>query len=98
MITQDSCSPRTSTPCQKLDVANSTAFGVLRKFLSSAPFDAEPCNRHGKSSCGEARSYSSFIPERLVDNTNARPSLALTILITSSAAALAHCGERGSGM
>ena len=35
MMTQLSASPTTSTPCQKLDVANSTACGVSRNCLSS---------------------------------------------------------------
>ena len=35
MMTQLSASPITSTPCQKLDVANSTACGVARNWLSS---------------------------------------------------------------
>ena len=33
MMTQLSCSPCTSTPCQKLDVPKSTAFGVLAELL-----------------------------------------------------------------
>ena len=36
MITHDNCSPRTSTPCQKLEVANNTAFGVCAKLLQQA--------------------------------------------------------------
>src|SRR5258708_7653019 len=98
IITHDSCSPRTSTPCQKLEVANRTACGVLRNLLSRAPFDALPCTKHGKSISGATRSNKSFIPDRLVDKTKARPSVALTILMTSCAAALAHCGDRGSGI
>ncbi len=34
IITQLNCSPGTSTPCQKLDVANSTQFGVVRNSSS----------------------------------------------------------------
>ena len=35
MMTQLSASPTTSTPCQKLEVANSTACGVARNCSSS---------------------------------------------------------------
>src|ERR1041384_5879654 len=44
-MTHESCSPRTSTPYQKLAVANSTAFGVARKRSKSQAFDAAPA-RH----------------------------------------------------
>src|SRR2546421_7173394 len=98
IITQDNCSPRTSTPCQKLDVANNTAFGVLRNISSNLPFDKLPCRKQGYSISGIARAYSDCIPARLVESTNARPSVALTILITSAAAAPAHSRERGSGI
>ncbi len=43
MITQLSASPTTSTPCQKLEVANSTAFGVRLNVSSSTPRGAVPC-------------------------------------------------------
>ena len=36
IITQLNCSPGTSTPCQKLEVANRTQFGVERNSSSSA--------------------------------------------------------------
>src|SRR5882672_8577005 len=98
IITHDNCSPRTSTPCQKLEVANSTAFEVCRNLSSKRPFDALPCRKQGYSISGIARSYSDCIPARLVESTKARPSVALTILITSAAAASAHSRERGSGI
>ena len=47
MITQLSASPTTSTPCQKLDVANSTAFGVVLNSRSSAIRGAVPWTRIG---------------------------------------------------
>ena len=47
MITQLSASPTTSTPCQKLEVASSTAFGVALKSRSSADRGAVPCTRIG---------------------------------------------------
>jgi len=90
MITTTVVSPRTSTPCQKLAVANKTAFGVLRNLLSRAPFDALPWTKHGYSISGATRFEKIVHSERLVDKTNARPSVALTILMTSAAAALAH--------
>src|SRR5687767_4644016 len=98
MITHDNCSPRTSTPCQKLEVANNTALGVWRNLSSNRPFEALPCNKHGYSISGIARSYRDCIPARLVESTKARPSVAFTILITSVAAASAHSRERGSGI
>src|SRR6185436_12441398 len=98
IITHDNCSPRTSTPCQKLDVANNTAFGVWRKRSNSLPFEALPCRKQGYSISGIARSYSDCIPAKLVDRTNARPSVAFTILMTSAAAAFAQSEERGSGI
>ena len=49
-ITQLSASPMTSTPCQKLDVASSTACGVSRKRVSSSDRGAVPCTRIGYSS------------------------------------------------
>ena len=47
MITQLSASPTTSTPCQKLEVANSTACGVSRNWLSSCDRGAVPCTKIG---------------------------------------------------
>ncbi len=47
-MTQESCSPGTSTPCQKLAVAKRTAFGVLRNFSRSAARGAVPCSSSGK--------------------------------------------------
>src|SRR5688500_9507649 len=95
IITHDNCSPRTSTPCQKLDVANKTALGVCLNLSSSRPFDALPCNKQEYSISGIAKSYRDCIPVRLVDSTKARPSVAFTILTTSAAAAAAHSRERG---
>ena len=48
MITQESCEPGTSTPCQKLAVANRTAFGVERKRSSSVERGAVPCSSKRK--------------------------------------------------
>ncbi len=47
MITQLSASPTTSTPCQKLEVASSTAFGVARNWSISVERGAVPCTRIG---------------------------------------------------
>ena len=47
MITQESCSPTTSTPCQKDAVARSTAPGVVRKVSSSTALGASPWIRIG---------------------------------------------------
>ena len=49
MMTQLNCSPCTSTPCQKLDVANSTAFGVSRKRFSKTWRGADALQQHGES-------------------------------------------------
>ena len=46
-ITQLSASPTTSTPCQKLDVASSTACGVVAEAASSAERGAVPCTSIG---------------------------------------------------
>ena len=46
-ITHESCSPATSTPCQKDVVARSTAWGVARKVSSSCAFGASPWMRRG---------------------------------------------------
>src|SRR5687767_1062157 len=97
-ITHDNWSPRTSTPCQKLDVANKTALGVFLNRSSSRLFEALPWIKQGYSISGMARSYKACIPERLVDNTKARPSVAFTILTTSAAAACAQSLDRGSGI
>src|SRR4028119_206905 len=56
IITHDNCSPRTSTPCQNEEVANKTAFSVLRNFSKSPAFDIVPCTKQGKSTCGAMRS------------------------------------------
>src|ERR1043166_5144100 len=98
MITHDNCSPRTSTPCQKLAVANSTAFGVSRNCLSSCPLEALPWTRHGYSISLHTFSNNDCMPAKLVDSTNARPSVALRMRITSSGAALVHSRSRGSGI
>jgi hypothetical protein len=42
MITQLSAAPITSTPCQKLEVASRTAWGVVRNCCSSADRGAVP--------------------------------------------------------
>ena len=47
IITQLSASPTTSTPCQKLDVAKSTACAVARNRLSSCDLGADPCTKIG---------------------------------------------------
>ena len=46
-ITQLSASPTTSTPCQKLEVANSTACGVARNWFRSCERGAVPCAKIG---------------------------------------------------
>ena len=98
MMTHDNCSPRTSTPCQKLAVAKSTACGVVRNFSSSPAFDALPWTKQGKSTSRATRSYRERIPLRDVESTKARPCETLSKSMTSSAALSLHCGERGSGM
>ena len=50
MITQLSASPATSTPCQKLEVAKSTACGVARNCRRSSVRGAVPCTNIGYSS------------------------------------------------
>ena len=60
-ITQLRASPTTSTPCQKLDVPSSTAFGVERNWASSVDLGAVPWTSSGYSSapssvCCTARS------------------------------------------
>ena len=47
MMTQLYCSPTTSTPCQKDDVANSTALGVALNCASRALRGAVPCTIKG---------------------------------------------------
>ncbi len=47
MMTQLSCSPWTSTPCQKDEVAKRTALGVERNCSMSAVLGAEPCKSMG---------------------------------------------------
>jgi len=54
MMTQLSASPTTSTPCQKLDVAKSTAFGVDLNSRSSAVRGALPWTRIGYGIRGDA--------------------------------------------
>ena len=57
MMTQLSASPATSTPCQKLAVASSTAFGVARKSRNSADarrralHEQRPRTRGASSAC-----------------------------------------------
>ena len=63
MITHESCSPCTSTPCQKDAVANKTAFGVSRNRSSNPDFDIEPCTKHGKFTRVETNSKSAFIED-----------------------------------
>ena len=48
MITQESCEPGTSTPCQKLEVAKRTAFAVERKRSSKMERGAVPCRSKRK--------------------------------------------------
>src|SRR5438046_1020248 len=60
-ITQDICSPGTSTPCQKLAVANSTAASVFLNRSSSADRGAVPCSSKGKETRERTRSNNSFI-------------------------------------
>src|SRR3989454_5375068 len=64
MITQESCSPGTSTPCQKLAVANSTPPGVRRNLSSKTERGAVPCTNSGKSTSRQTRSYTSFIDRK----------------------------------
>ena len=47
MITHESCAPATSTPCQKDEVASSTAPGVRRNVSSSTGLGASPCMSNG---------------------------------------------------
>ena len=60
-MTQDSCSPGTSTPCQKLAVANSTAASVFLKRSNSADRGAVPCSSNGNDTRERTRSNRSFI-------------------------------------
>ena len=50
MMTQLNASPATSTPCQKLEVASSTAFGVWRKRSSRVVRGRSPCTSSGNGS------------------------------------------------
>jgi hypothetical protein len=49
-MTQLSCSPCTSTPCQKLEVPKRTALGVSRNCSSRTLRGAVPCSSSGKGS------------------------------------------------
>ena len=60
-ITQESCSPTTSTPCQKEAVASSTAPGVLRNVSSSAALGASPWIKTGYGSSPAMRSATAFM-------------------------------------
>ena len=99
MMTQLSASPTTSTPCQKLEVASRTAFGVARKSRSSAERGAVPCTSIGYSiaergerlhlaQLGVAREQHERAPARALQRSRT----------TSRAAAAANSGDRGSGM
>ena len=59
MITQLRASPTTSTPCQKLEVARSTAPGVWRKSRTSAERGAVPCTSNGYGSARSTRRWTS---------------------------------------
>src|SRR5437879_3775331 len=61
-MTHDSCSPGTSTPCQKLAVANSTAPSVFLNRSSSTERGAVPCKSTGKDTRERTRQEISFIP------------------------------------
>ena len=73
MMTQLSASPATSTPCQKLDVASRTAFGVARKSRSSADRGAAPWTRIGHGTRPSSYACTSRIAAYDVNRTNARP-------------------------
>src|SRR3984957_11344684 len=62
-ITQESWSPGTSTPCQKLAVAKRTAPGVFLKRSRSTERGAVPCSSSGKSTRLRTRSNKSLICE-----------------------------------
>src|ERR1039458_4465572 len=66
MITQLNCSPGTSTPCQKDDVAKSTQLGVARNSSSSALRGPVPCISVGPPSHGGGRQSSFDRAERKI--------------------------------
>ena len=74
MMTQLSASPTTSTPCQKLEVANRTEFGVDRNSRSSALRGADP-------------SYNAEVARRLLDGE--KGPVRDAVLLNSAAALVA---------
>ena len=62
-MTQDSCSPGTSTPCQKLAVANNTAPSVFLNRSSNTERGAVPCNNSENDTRERTRPNKSFICE-----------------------------------